>query len=361
MTPPAIQAGVARARGIKTELRARAAIVFFFFLFQIVVASFGLSVIHSQVPSSDGSLNPQGSEANANLAEQLNGGAVQPDSSTVQNPASEDQSTHWRPLLDEQLSQWEVFTGVPHKSVSIEGFPPSKSHDCRKGKPFGLGDPKNVYSVAVTDGVPVLHVSGEMYAGLTSREEFENFHLSTEFKWGEKRWHPRKKMKRDSGILFHCTGKQGAFWNVWMRCFQCQIQEDDVGDLIRLGGTSCEVRVTPETESNATPHHSPNGNWCTIGPGARKWGVKRFGNHEIAGDWNQIEVYAVGDRAVFSVNGHPVMHLKNTRIGKYKAAQPLTRGKIQVQSEAAEVWYRDMKIRPIRKLPAKLAAHFEEH
>jgi hypothetical protein len=69
----------------------------------------------------------------------------------------------------------------------------------------------------------------------------------------------------------------------------------------------------------------------------------------------------MGDKAVFAVNGHPVMHLKDMRVGKFEAGKRLTRGKIQVQSEAAECWYRDMKIRPIRKLPAELAAHFEDH
>jgi hypothetical protein len=191
-------------------------------------------------------------------------------------------------------------------------------------------------------------------------EDFENYHFSTEFKWGEKRWPPRKKRKRDSGILFHCTGKHGAFWNVWMRCFQCQVQEHDCGDLIQLAGTSCQVRVTPETKDTSTPHHSPQGEWQTIGPGVRKWGAKRFGNHEIAGDWNRIEIHTLNDKAIFSVNGHPVMHLKNTRLGKFAAAKPLTRGKIQIQSEANECWYRDMKIRTIAKLPPKLAAQFDD-
>jgi hypothetical protein len=266
----------------------------------------------------------------------------------------------WSQLLDEKLSRWEVFTGVPHRSVKIEGFPPSESADCRTGKPFGIGDPKNVYSVKMVDGKPVLHVTGELYAALTSVEEFENYHFSTEFKWGDKKWPPREHVKRDSGILIHCTGKHGAFWNVWMRCLQCQIQEGDCGDFIQLAGTSCQVRTTPETAGKETPTHSTNGKWSIIGRGAGKWGVKRIENHEIEGDWNRIEVFAVGDKAVFQVNGHPVMHLRNTRTGKYFHENKLTKGKIQIQSEAAEIWYRDMEIRSVEKLPARLAGHFND-
>jgi hypothetical protein len=33
------------------------------------------------------------------------------------------EDTEWRPLFDETLSQWEVFIGVPHKTVEIPGMP----------------------------------------------------------------------------------------------------------------------------------------------------------------------------------------------------------------------------------------------
>ncbi|MGL4462831.1 MAG: hypothetical protein ACRC1K_11835 [Planctomycetia bacterium] len=70
--------------------------------------------------------------------------------------------------------------------------------------------------------------------------------MSLQFKWGEKKWEPRKNDKRDSGLLLHCVGKHGAFWNVWMRSLECQIQEGDCGDFIALAGSGCNVRVRKE-------------------------------------------------------------------------------------------------------------------
>jgi hypothetical protein len=35
---------------------------------------------------------------------------------------------------------------------------------------------------------------------------------------------------------------------------------------------------------------------------------------------------------------------------------PLTRGRIQLQSEAAEVFYRNLAIRPIREIPTAVSA-----
>jgi hypothetical protein len=37
----------------------------------------------------------------------------------------------------------------------------------------------------------------------------------------------------------------------------------------------------------------------------------------------------------------------------------MTGGKLQIQSEAAEVFYRDIAIRPITEMPAKYARYFE--
>jgi hypothetical protein len=60
------------------------------------------------------------------------------------------------------------------------------------GKPYGLNsDPKGVFSVVQVDGSSAIRISGEVYGALTTRAEYENYHLRFEFKWGERRWPPR--------------------------------------------------------------------------------------------------------------------------------------------------------------------------
>lgn len=36
------------------------------------------------------------------------------------------------------------------------------------------------------EGEEMLHISGEIYVALTSKKEYENYHLKLKFKWGEK-------------------------------------------------------------------------------------------------------------------------------------------------------------------------------
>ena len=54
------------------------------------------------------------------------------------------------------------------------------------------------------------------------------------------------------------------------------------------------------------------------------------------------------------------MALKNARYKNGEKTVPMTGGKLQIQSEAAEVFYRDIEIRPIASMPAKYARFFQD-
>jgi len=54
------------------------------------------------------------------------------------------------------------------------------------------------------------------------------------------------------------------------------------------------------------------------------------------------------------------MTLKNSRYEKNGQFVPLIKGKIQLQSEAAEVFYKDIKIKEIHSLPREYKNLFSE-
>ena len=241
--------------------------------------------------------------------------------------------------------------GVPHTTVTglPEGTPQSDKPD--DGTPLGLGnDPKKVFTMIEEEGTPVLRISGEIYGGLTTLKEFGNYHLSCRMKFGEKKWPPREDALRDSGLLYHCTGPHGAFWNVWMRCVEYQVQEGDMGDLFMLAGTGGNVRIR---ELPVVEKYDPKGIWDPTQPSIRIGRVKRSEHFEKPlGEWNTLEVYAFGNQSLHLVNGHVVMAITKIRAG---GETPLTKGKIQIQSEGAEAYYKDFKIEPITSLPPDLA------
>ena len=64
-----------------------------------------------------------------------------------------------------------------------------------------------------------------------------------------------------------------------------------------------------------------------------------------------------GDTSIHVVNGVVMMILYNQKQLDNDQILPLTRGKIQIQSEGAEVFYRQIKVEPIDRLPADLVSN----
>lgn len=263
----------------------------------------------------------------------------------------------WTPLLSmDYQKNWELFLGVPHASVKdLANVDPNS--DGKKGKPLGLNnDPKQVFTMKEIDGEPVLHISGEIYGALSSLAEYENYHLRLKFKWGEKKWAPRLTRRRDSGILYHCLAPHGMFWNVWMQSQEFQVQEGDVGDFYALSTTQMEIpaaKPTGEKEFNyqkgATKQLFSNADksvpiHCNKG----------LDNEKPHGQWNTLELICLGDQSIHIVNGKVVMALYESKFadpnGEIKS---LTKGKIQIQSEGAEMFYKGIEIKAINRIPKK--------
>ncbi|MDO6801316.1 ThuA domain-containing protein [Wenyingzhuangia sp. 1_MG-2023] len=254
-------------------------------------------------------------------------------------------------MLDKKLSNWDIWMGIPHTSVKNLEAPKFDNVMKKEGIPLGLhNDPKQVYSVIEENGEPVLKITGEIYGGLTSKDEFQNYHFSAQFKWGEKKWEPRLKTKRDSGIIYHAKGPHGAFWKTWMSCLEFQVQEGDCGDFFPLGTLKGDTPADSKTNSKGKTYHVYNPKSKTYFTGS----VSKSELHEKPnGEWNTIEIYCLGDESIHLVNGHVVNRVKNARQKINGKMIPVTKGKIQIQSEAAEVYYKDIVITPIKKFPKK--------
>ena len=263
-------------------------------------------------------------------------------------------SNKWTPLFDKNLSYWENYVGVPHSSVVLEGYP--KSDNVMKGgTPLGLNDVKKVMTIIDQNGEEVLYITGEIYAGLTTLAEFSNYHFKVQFKWGEKVWEPRLKDKRDSGILYHARGKHGAFWNVWMESLELQVQETDMGDFVALNKVN---GLIPTKKEGKIYKYVPGGDSIIVF-GANANGTRSEGYCHIPasaenahGEWNTIELICLNNNSIHVVNGKVVMVVRNTKQIVEGKEVILNSGKIQIQSEAAECYYKNAQIKSIKKIPA---------
>jgi hypothetical protein len=191
----------------------------------------------------------------------------------------------------------------------------------------GVGsDPDRVFTWH--DGI--LRVSGQHYGYLATKTSFSNYKLVVEFKWGNKTWPPRKNNARDSGVLVHGGGKD----TVWPRSIEAQLIEGGTGDILVLNGaylTVDGVRKGPKPARFDRPGRNP---WRD------ELGFR--GPNEIEkphGQWNRVEIRCDGDRVKVSVNGHETLEGTN--------AGPAS-GKIVLQSEGAEAFFRRVDMYPVR-------------
>ncbi len=213
----------------------------------------------------------------------------------------------------------------------------------------GYSDPKGV--VKVKDGQVV--ISGEEFGALTTCGNFRDYHLVVEFKWGGRAFPPREKNARDSGVLLHCVGADGAAGNGWMESIECQIIEGGVGDLLMVGGRN-KPKLTCETRTgeDGQPYYQKGGTAVTRDSGRFNWwgrdpawkDVLGFrGKDDVEsplGEWTRLEIVCDGDTITNIVNGLVV------NVGTKSSH---TEGKIQLQSEGAEIIVRKVEIRPLRK------------
>jgi hypothetical protein len=268
--------------------------------------------------------------------------------------------TEWKSLWNgKDLSGWTTWLARPEPGSVVPGL--AKDANGRYVEPIGSNrDPLNIFTVVSNvDGRPAMRISGEVFGEIRSKESFKDYHLKFQFKWGEKKWAPRDAAAtpRDSGLLYHVHAEPGAEGRTWARSIELQIQEKDVGDLYAVG-SAIGVRTKPRAGSKPIVYeYDPAGEWMffTQGQGASGRVIKQPDNERPNGEWNTVELIAFGNDAIHIVNGRVVMRLYGPMRVDRALPTPVTSGPIILQSEGAELFYRDIQVRSITAIPAEFA------
>jgi Domain of Unknown Function (DUF1080) len=160
-----------------------------------------------------------------------------------------------------------------------------------------------------------IHVSGEDFGYIITEKTYGDFRLTLDFKWGEKKYPPRENQKRDGGVLYFCQTYTGD--RVWPLSLEFQVQEGDCGDFWMTGGSQI---IHHDTLTTPAP-------WMRAG---------KFKDAEKPhGEWNNIEISVRKGKIIHKINGVVVNTGSNPSI---------SRGRILLQSEGAELYYRNIKI-----------------
>lgn len=219
--------------------------------------------------------------------------------------------------------------------------------------PIGLNnDPRKVFTVVEQDRGKVIRISGENWGGISTKKEYADFHLRLMFRWGLLKWGQKKNTKRDSGLLYFAVGKHGADYGAWMRSQEFQIEEGNTGDYWGVAGGMQDIPVIKRSDSEYV--YDPAGTVFTFSADGKlgRRCIKKGDAENTSGAWNTLDLYCHGDTSVHVVNGITMMVLYHSAQLEKGQVLPLIKGKIQIQSEGAEVFYKNITIAKLKKIPA---------
>jgi len=224
-------------------------------------------------------------------------------------------------------------------------------------------DPRRVFSVVEhVDGAPAIRISGEIYGGLYTKQRYANYHLIAEFRWGLATWGSRTNATKDGGVLLHGSGRDGNYFSKtfngpWIRSYEFQIIQGGVGDLLVLGGYEPDgsvqkyfATVNVVKDRDGETCWDPKGEAQVFETGRVNWWGRDpdwvdqlgyRGKRDVEspdGQWTRIEAICAGDTLDYLVNGQRV-----NRAAKLSRQS----GRIVVQSEGAEIYFRRIELHPL--------------
>ncbi|MBI3461745.1 MAG: DUF1080 domain-containing protein, partial [Planctomycetes bacterium] len=171
-------------------------------------------------------------------------------------------------------------------------------------------DPKKIWTVK--DGVIVC--DGSVYGYIITDKEYENYVLRLQWRWGDK-----VHRGRNSGVFVHVVGPN----QIWPKSVEAQLMADHAGDFWLVEGAKLTVdksRQDPKVD--------------------RHYLRLKDGVEKPLGEWNQYEITCKGDRIELVINGELV---------NAGTQSELTKGKILLQSEGAEIHFRNITLTPLPK------------
>ncbi len=205
-------------------------------------------------------------------------------------------------------------------------------------------DPKGVFKVE-NGMIHILDVpmsDGKSDNGyLATNQDFSNVRIHAEYKWGVKR---ASEGKRNSGLLYLAVGPDA----IYPTSLECQIEETDVGDLWIVNGASVTAFfIGPSMPMYDDDMQVGTRVRSTLGDSSR---VLKSGNFENRDGWNTVEVIIQGDRSTHLVNGRIVNSahdIQRPDPNNPSHMIPLTSGRILLEAEGSEIWFRDIRIKPL--------------
>lgn len=212
-----------------------------------------------------------------------------------------------------------------------------------------------------------LQLVGNEGGGVISTNQYRDYLMVTEYKWGPRQWGYAQGFAKNSGLLIHSRGHEGGHDGRNMPGLEVQFAEGSAGDLLLEMGNDELGQLLPMSMSGMVRQvDSPNSTWNYRGGyrwdptgnltsfneiyGTIHWygwdsnwadltGYRGQIDHESPdGQWNQMIVKVQG--------GSTSVHLNGIKVNEAFDCLP-SEGKVQLENEGTEFFVRRWELRPL--------------
>ncbi|HJZ93633.1 MAG TPA: DUF1080 domain-containing protein [Gemmataceae bacterium] len=163
----------------------------------------------------------------------------------------------------------------------------------------------------VEDGL--LRVTGKPNGYLATMEAYGDYVLRVKWRWvaGSK--------GGNSGVLIHVVPED----KYWPKSIEAQLKTGDAGEIWLIDAPKIEIDEARHSKTSPRRYHKM---------------IDENVERPI-GEWNQYEITCRGDEIKISVNGKLVNEARKSE---------LTKGRIALQSEGAEIHFKDIELKPLK-------------
>jgi len=172
---------------------------------------------------------------------------------------------------------------------------------------FKLKDPSVDPATVFTLKNGVVHISGNPFGYMRTKESYSDYKLHVEWRWPAE--------ATNSGVFVHAQKPD----TIWLKCVECQLQAGNAGDFVCMNGADMSERTDKSK------------------PFIKKLSAS---SEKPTGEWNTMEVICEGNSIEVTVNG--VLQNKGTNVN-------LSEGSICLQSEGRDIEFRNVYLNTLSK------------
>jgi Domain of Unknown Function (DUF1080) len=190
------------------------------------------------------------------------------------------------------------------------------------------------------DGYQLNLGSNDTHGMVYTEKKYSKFIFKFDYKWGKKIVNNFDQFQYDAGCYYHVVDDK-----IWPKGIEYQVRFNHLENKNHTGDFWADGLEWYSDESN-TFVSPQEGGVLKLGQRGEHRALANSRVHALDDQWNQCEVIVMGDQYV--------IHKLNGQVVNYATKLPYHEGKIGLQAETAEIFYRNIRIKELAEvIPAE--------